>query len=98
MDATSTPDKIEQAGSRYLLKFYRAEFGISLDKLQFMRFTRKVTTCTATIDPKPLPPSSAAEAHHIERIYNQVQTWLGRGLDPVDLGWVLQENKSASLK
>lgn len=37
-----------------------------------------------------LPPTSAAAQQHINRVYYQVQTWLGKDLQPEQWGWNLQ--------
>ncbi|GFY54545.1 uncharacterized protein TNIN_441451 [Trichonephila inaurata madagascariensis] len=36
-----------------------------------------------------LPPTSAAAHQHINRVYYQVQTWLGNDLKPPKWGWIL---------
>ena len=34
-----------------------------------------------------LPPTSAANKYHSHRVFYQIQTWLGRHLDPTQWGW-----------
>lgn len=92
MDPKATLDQVKSAGSRILCQFYRSDANISLDKLRFIRFSRKAATSVSSVDPKTLPPTSAAAIHHSQRIYHQVQEWLGHHLDPADWGWTLQDN------
>ena len=92
MDTKATHVEVDKAGQHLLKVFYRCDSGISLDRLRFERFCRKVATSTTSVDPKTLPPTSAAAVHHSERVYHPVQTWLGRCLDPSDWGWVLRDN------
>ncbi|GFY41262.1 uncharacterized protein TNIN_343811 [Trichonephila inaurata madagascariensis] len=37
-----------------------------------------------------LPPTNAAAHQHINRVYYQVQIWLGNDLDPQKWGWILR--------
>ena len=75
-----------------LRHFYRTKDDISLDKLRLLRFSRKAATNISSVDPKTLPPTSAAATHHTERIYHQVQGWLGWHLDPLSWGWLFKDN------
>ena len=97
MDANATHDQVVEAGSRLLCHFYHSNNDFSLDRLRFIQFSRKAATGLTSVDPKTLPPTAAAAAHHSKRIYHQVQAWLGRHLDPVSWGWMLQNNRYTPL-
>nr|CAI5852294.1 unnamed protein product [Callosobruchus analis] len=37
-----------------------------------------------------LPPTSGAAHQHFNRVYYQVQTWLGHDLEPQEWGWTMR--------
>lgn len=59
-----------------------------LDLFRFQVFLRKVASANTYVDPSSLPPTSAAAAYLIYRVYLQVQTWKDCSdlLSPVDWG------------
>ena len=51
----------------------------------------------ACLPPESLPPSDAAK-YHSDRVYHQVQTWLGHTLDPTQWVWLVLKGKEENLK
>jgi len=63
------------------------------DIVSLQIFCRKVSTSTACVQPRSLPPTSASAKYHSLRVYQQVQQWLGNDLPPEDWGWTIKDNK-----
>ncbi len=68
---------------------YNGKPGESLDCVRYKCFCAKVARYTSHIQPKTLPPTSAAAKFHSLRVYFQVQQWKGAGDDflPEEWGW-----------
>ena len=54
---------------------------------RYRKFCEKVSTSLVHIQPKVLPPTTSAALHHSQRVYSQVQTWMGMKMTPTDWGW-----------
>ncbi|GBP08120.1 hypothetical protein EVAR_2915_1 [Eumeta japonica] len=50
----------------------------------------KSTKLNKPVQLSNIPPTSAAAHQHFERVYYQVQTWLGHDLEPQVWGWAMQ--------
>lgn len=61
----------------------------SIDNFRYTQFI-KSTRLNKPVQLSSLPPTSAAARQHINRVYYQIQTWLGNDLEPQEWGWVLQ--------
>ena len=68
---------------------YNDKPGETLDYVRYKCFCAKVARNTSHIEPKALPPTSAAVKFHSRRVYYQVQEWKGAGdgLLPEEWGW-----------
>jgi len=87
----STKADIISAGEDALVALYKGRPGDKLDGLRLQNFHHKVIVSKSVVDPKVLPPTSAAAAFHSLRIYLQVQEWIGRTpMNPEDWGWSIQ--------
>jgi hypothetical protein len=85
----STKQEIATAGEEALLCLYNAKPGEKLDFLRYKCFCEKVAASTKYVEPKSLPPTSAAAQQHSYRVYSQVQEWKGTDthLNPENWGW-----------
>lgn len=92
-DKLASLDDIVAAGERALLILYGCPDVSNLDTARKLIFHRKVSTATTFVHPQELPPTQAAAKYHSLRVYCQVQIWLGNPVDPLRLGWKLQDNE-----
>ena len=83
-------ESLIQAGKKLLCLLYKDNTGLSLDQLRFLVFCKKVSKSVEAVEPKTLPPTSAAANLHIKRVYHQVQAWLEHKLDPSQWGWIME--------
>lgn len=63
----------------------------SLDHLRYMHYV-KSTKLNKPVQLSNIPPTSAAAHQHFQRVYYQVQTWLGHDLEPQVWGWSMQND------
>ncbi len=89
-DKESTIDQVIEAGETAYLVIYNGDK--SIDELRLRKYREKVVTNSTHVEPKQLPPTSAALHHHSMRVYHQVQSWLGNEMDPLKWGWVVENN------
>lgn len=77
-------------GVRIFLALYNAPK--SEDNLDYFRYTQfiKLTKLNKPVQLSTLPPTSVAARQHINRVYYQIQTWLGKNLEPQEWGWKLE--------
>ena len=98
--AVLTPDvthlDVEKAGEQALISIYGGISGSDLNFTRASKFTEKVVASSSYIPPERLPPTSDAARFHSQRVYLQVQAWLGISLNPTEWGWSL--HKSNRLK
>ncbi|KAK2702681.1 hypothetical protein QYM36_018714 [Artemia franciscana] len=92
-DKLASLDDIVAAGERALLILYGCPDISNLDTARKLIFHRKVSTATTFVHPQELPATQAAAKYHSLRVYCQVQIWLGNPVDPLRLGWKLQDNE-----
>lgn len=62
----------------------------NIDHHRYIQFI-KSTKLHKPVQLSNLPPTSAAAYQHINRVYYQIQKWLGHDLEPQEWGWVLQD-------
>lgn len=92
------PEILHDNGIRIFLAMYNADKSeISIDHLRYTRFI-KLTKFNKPVQLANLPPTSAAAHQHINRVYYQIQTWLGYNLEPQEWGWVLQNRVFEPIK
>lgn len=93
-DAQSSKADIISAGEDALVALYKGRPGDKLDSLRLQKFHQKVIVSKSVVDPKVLPPTSAAAAFHSLRVYLQVQQWTGRSqMNPEDWGWSKRDGR-----
>lgn len=85
------PETIYNNGILFLLAIYGApKTEKSIDNYRYLQFA-KSTRLNVPVKLSSLPPTAAA-AQHLLRVYYQVQTWLGKNLDPQQWGWIVRNN------
>lgn len=78
-------------GVRTLLAIYNAPKSENcIDRLRYAQFI-KLTKLNKPVQLSTLPPTSAAALQHFNRVYYQVQTWLGHDLEPQNWGWIMRD-------
>ena len=71
------------------MAIYNGKNSDSLNMLQYKRYSEKVATSASQVDPKNLPPTSAAAKYHSFRVFLQVNQWKDTECDmmPESWGW-----------
>ena len=86
---------ITETGEKLLVDIYNGNDGDTLDKL--VKYHEKVSTGSKQVQPKILPPTSAAAKYYSYRVFYQVQEWacLGTSLElmPEEWGFQLQRGQ-----
>lgn len=86
------PDTLINCGIQFILAMYGApKTETSLDNYRYLSFA-KCTRLNKPVQLSSLPPTAAAAQQHLFRVYYQIQTWLGRDLDPKQYGWTSNKN------
>lgn len=95
MTSKSTKEDIINNINNALVALYNGDKENSLDDLRLRRFHEKTTNSTTAVQPRTLPPTSAAAKYHSLRVYQQVQFWMGNGQDvsPEQWGWNVKKGK-----
>ena len=80
---------IAATGEKLLVDIYNGNDGDTLDKLRLVKYHQKVSTGSKQVQPKVLPPTSAAAKYHSYRVSYQVQEWacLGTSLELMPEEW-----------
>ncbi|GBP58028.1 hypothetical protein EVAR_39744_1 [Eumeta japonica] len=87
-----SPDVIVNAGIHFLLAMYGApKSEHSIDNYRYCSFA-KLTRQSTAVKFSLLPPTSSAAPQYINRVYYQIQTWLGREIEPEQWGRELKNN------
>lgn len=89
----ASKDNIISAGEAALVCLYNGKSHQSINDLRYEKFCKKSATNTIVVQPKSIPPTSAAAKYHSLRVYHQVQEWLGVELRPEDWGWKVSAGK-----
>ena len=86
----STSSQIVSAGESVLVIMYGCKTNESLKTLRWRKYCEKLATSLAHIDPKGLPPTSAASKYHSYRVYYQICQWKSSECDmlPESWGWI----------
>ena len=88
----SSREEIIAAGEKALVVLYGGKTGDNLDTLRHVKYIQKLSSCTTTLQPNKLLPTSAAAQFHSLRTYYQVQEWISATevapfqMDPTDWG------------
>ena len=82
-------DDILLAGERALVSLSGAAKEEGLDVLAYMRFCLKISKVTSHVEPRTLPPTSAAALYHSLRVFYHGMTWKGKrySMKPEEWGW-----------
>lgn len=67
------------------------KYEVSIDNYRYLTFA-KLTRHNKSIKLSSLPPTTSATHQHLLRTYYQVQTWLGKKLNPEQWGWTMNKN------
>ena len=89
----ATAEEIATAGEQVLVSMYNGKPGGTLDYVRYKCFCAKVTRNTSHIQPKTLPPTSAAAKFHSLCVYHQVKQWNGAGDGPLPEEWGWKESE-----
>ena len=70
------------------MALHKGHPGDKLDILRLQKFYQKVIVSKSVVGPKVLPQTSASATYHIQRVYLQVQQWMGQDhMNPEHWGW-----------
>ena len=85
----STAKEIESAGEMALVNIYNGKSNESLNTLRYRRYCEKLATNTTQVEPRTLPPTSAAAKFHNYRVFLQICQWksIDCDLSPELWGW-----------
>ena len=89
----ASPHAIQSAGERALVVMYNGK-NETLDALRYKKYCEKVATSVKHLEPRQLPPTSAAAKYHSYRVYLQVCLWKDSDcdLEPESWGWTQHES------
>ena len=65
----STSSQIDSAGERLLVVMYGGKSNESLNSLRHRKYCEKLASSLASVDPKGLPPTSAAGKYHSYKVF-----------------------------
>lgn len=97
MTADATHTDIEEAGNQAMATIYGCKFGFDLNFERASKFMGKVASSSCYLPPERLPPTSDATRFHSQRVYLQVQAWLGNTMEAIKWGWVLRKTQHGSI-
>ena len=80
---------VEEAGNHALAILYGGTSGSDVNFERTSRFSGKVVSNSQYLPPERLPPTSDAGRFHSQRVYLQVQTWIGNDMNATEWGWTL---------
>ena len=92
-NSNATQAQIDKAGKAAFVVMSNGKKSDTLDSLQYKKYCDKVATSLTQVDPKSLPPTSAAAKFPSWRVFLQVNQWK----DPQcyllaeEWGWVLKD-------
>ena len=82
LQANQSIFETETAGNLAMAILYGGDEEHALESLRVSNFSEKVVTGNKYIPPERLPPTSDSANFHSQRVYLQVQAWLGNNMDP----------------
>ena len=91
---SATTNVIEDAGEKALVAIYNGKKNDTLNGLQLTGYSEKVAKSLSRVEPKSLPPTSAAAKYHSHRVFYQVCHRKNSECELLaeSLGWKLTEN------
>ena len=86
--------EIASAGEKALVAIYNGKKDDSLNSLRLIRYTEKVAKSFSRVEPKSLPPTSAAAKYHSYRVFFQVCDWKNTECELLaeSWGWKITES------
>ena len=89
----STHEEIAPAGEKVFMALYNGKANDSLNTLRFSKYCEKVAKNLNKVEPRSLPPTSAAAKFHSYRVFLQICQWKNQQCDlQADLwGWILSD-------
>lgn len=82
--------RLFENGIKTLLAVYNAPKSVdSIDHLCYAQYV-KSTKLNKPVQLSNIPPTSAAAHQHFNRVYYQVQTWLGHDFEPREWVWTMR--------
>ena len=92
-NSNATQVQIDKAGKVAFVVMYNGKKSDSLDGLRYKKYCDKVATSLTQVDPKLLPPTSAAAKFHSRRVFLQVNQWKDPQCDLLaeEWGWVRKD-------
>ena len=94
-DPSAAPNKIVEAGRKFVLQLYGSKTDQSLTQLRYQIFAKSLSKINFNL--ASLPPTEAALQFHSFRAYHQIQKWMGIELNATDWGWKLTSNGLAPI-
>ena len=89
----ATKEDIRTSGEFIAVNVMRKNFVGSLSDLRHKKYLERISKNTKTVTPvRSLGPTSSVFQYHSERVYLQVQVWLGNNINPEDWGWKIANN------
>ena len=76
-NSNATKAQIDKAGEAAFMVMYNGKKLDTLDGLRYKKYCDKVATSLTQVDPKSLPPTSAAAKFPSWRVFLQVNQWKG---------------------
>ena len=89
----ATQAQIDHAGEAAFVVMYNGKKSDTLDGLRYKKYCDKVATSLTQVDPKVLPPTSAAAKFHSRRVFLQTNQWKDPQCDLLaeEWGWVRKD-------
>lgn len=93
-DPAATKEDLRTSGEYIAVNVMRKNFVGSLSDLRYKKYLERISKNTKVVTPvRSLGPTSSAFQYHSERVYLQVQVWLGNNIiKPEDWGWKIDNN------
>ena len=77
----STHEEIASAGEKVFVALYNGKANDSLNTLRFSKYCEKVAKNLNKVEPRSLPPTSAAAKFHSYRVFLQICQWKNQQCD-----------------
>lgn len=93
-DIDQKKEEVAGAGEKFMLKLYKAATATTLNRQRYISYNNKLKSAKASskFTLETLPPTSAAARQHSFRAYHAVQQSQGNHLNPLEWGWVTDDD------
>ena len=94
-----TTEVIDNLGCQVMAVLFGGKGTDSLATMRYNTFSKKVVSASSFVTPERLPPTESAIKLRCRGAYYQVMVWAGKdeGMDPMNWGWILQDNRLVPL-